>query len=131
LGLWGPIIKGMIEELADKVDSMLPDIAGASVHQRQGQVRHLSVPGGESAPHRLADDDHPICPLYVCRDGEAEKMLSKTDEGKDFYQTPLAKRPAKLVQLNLRRFDELKERAEQYRDLWKRDPYLWDITPAA
>lgn len=127
LGLWGPIISGMISELVAKVDSSFQELLVPPCINTKSQFSTCLYPV-ENQRRLDGQDDHPVCPLFVCRDPAAEKAFQESAVNSNgFFQTPVKHRPQVLVKLGLHRFDELLERAEEYRVLWGHDPYLWDI----
>lgn len=107
LGIWGPIIEGMISECAEKIDPVFremvtpPCMAG---DEFKGCVYM------EECRRRLTGDDKlPPCPLHLNYhhvDSETRGML-----------------PLRLSHIDIPRKDEMARRAEQYRRFWQRDPY--------
>ncbi len=117
LGLWGPIIKGMVKELAEKIDPLFYDL-----------VKPPCIGDDENKPftdckymeecHRRLDckDDLPPCPLhlnyYVLGERTEEKVLAAINSpvflsGHDVIPD----------------WDNMKEKAEEYREFWNRNPY--------
>lgn len=129
LGLWGPIIEGMVNALAETVDESFRGLLAPPCINSQDKFTDCLYPVEN---HRRIDerDAHPVCPLYVCRDSDAEQRLSRsasaTPAGEEFYKLPLLKRPAALVELGLPRTRQMLLRAESYRKLWAHDPFLWN-----
>ena len=119
LGIWGPIITGMINELSAKVDPIFaelvtpPCISGDTF---KGCVYH------EECRRRYTGDDQlPPCPLHLTKHYLPELM-----EGEDVSERAVlaqAKSPERLTQLRIPRAQEMAKRAEDYRAFWKRDPY--------
>lgn len=123
LGLWGPIIEGMIHELVAKVDPSFQTLLAPPCVGADGKFNSCIYPV-ENERRLDGRDAHSLCPLYVCRDEAAEKVLAGRSSG--FFSLPLTQRPAALSQLHLPMEKEMMERAEGYRKLWVHDPFLWD-----
>lgn len=119
LGIWGPIITGMINELSTKVDPIFaelvtpPCISGDTF---KGCVYH------EECRRRYTGDDQlPPCPLHLTKHYLPELM-----EGEDISEKAVlaqAMNPERLTQLRIPRANEMAKRAEDYRKFWGRDPY--------
>lgn len=107
LGIWGPVIKGMIEEVATKIHPIFremvtpPCIEGDKF---KGCIYH------EECRRRYTGDDKlPPCPLHLVHHElpERRKTLPLISENN--------------VDIPLR--NEMFERAEQYKKFWGRDPF--------
>lgn len=138
LGIWGPIIHGMVAELAAKVHPMFARIVAPpcidqddnfkSCTYRLENARRMPDPQTGETP-----DHHAPCPLYLCRDDEglaklAEEVEHNTTEpgwAEAFRQGVEPKEV--LIQADdlVPRHREMKVRAEEYRKLWHHDPYDW------
>lgn len=110
LGIWGPVITGMIDELATKVHPIFrelvtpPCLKGDSftgcIYQEENRRRYTG------------DDCHSPCPLHVTHHHMDRKDGSEVTKA-DIQQlsTPVPRQ------------QEMFERAEDYRAFWGRDPY--------
>lgn len=129
LGLWGPIIEGMVKALADGVHESFRTLLAPPCVDAHDKFSSCLYPV-ENQRRIDGRDDHPVCPLYICRDMDAEEQLGSGgrmgEEGEEFYRLPFRKRQPAITQLRLPRTAEMEERAESYRRLWGHDPYLWD-----
>lgn len=115
LGIWGPIIEGMINELATKVDPIFSelvtppclkgdDFTGCTYHE-ENRRRY----SGE-------DVGHAPCPLHFKHHHLPENMAKGEDiaaadtaEVQERFKVPYA--------------DQMRARAEAYQQFWGRDPY--------
>jgi hypothetical protein len=114
LGIWGPIITGMIKELVDKVDPIFAELVSppcVSGDSFKGCVYH------EECRRRYTGDDKlPPCPLhfrqhFLPEQGAVSGDIANahTSEIQAKYRLPLA--------------PEMRRRALDYVDFWGRDPY--------
>lgn len=138
LGIWGPIIQGMVQELVEKVHPLFarivapPCIGGddkfKSCTYREENRRRLPVHNGE-VPDKL-----PPCPLYLCRDevgiqklGEEIDLNHDEPGWREAFKQGVSPKDILISTDNLvPRHSEMKARAEEYRNLWQHDPYTWD-----
>lgn len=104
LGIWGPIITGMVKELVKKVHPVFSELVTPpclSGDDFTGCVYH------EECRRRLTGDDAlPPCPLHL-----SQHVLPSTGEDMDdaFRAYP--------------RMKEMEKRAEEYRLFWGRNPF--------
>lgn len=137
LGIWGPIIHGMVRELAEKVHPMFSRIVAPPCIDQDDNFRSCTY-RLENARRITGDDAHPPCPLYLCRDevGQAafQDALLKVDApGWQAFASRVDKVQAAhniLISTDslVKRHREMKARAEEYRALWQHDPYDWSKT---
>lgn len=109
LGLWGPIIEGMISELVTKVDPIFAELVTPPC--LKGDDFTGCVYMEENRRRYTGDDAHPPCPLHVNhhhRPAVAADSL-RSAAGLRENGVPMA--------------HELVERAEKYRRFWGRDPF--------
>jgi hypothetical protein len=108
-GLWAPIIQGMIHELATKVHPGFRRIVQPPCIDNDlfGACEFVL----ENVRRMDGDDQHPPCPLY-CTQVIGQDPRAKLPNGPYAYPIPMR--------------EQLLNRAETYRDLWDRDPYVWN-----
>lgn len=121
LGIWGPVIMGMIEELADKVhpifrETVTPPCLKAGSDEFTGCTYHE-----ECRRRYTGDDELPPCPLHLAQHhdpgGPDRVRLKVVNED---YTIP---HPDTMVQVELPRRREMLERMEAYANFWGRDCY--------
>jgi len=111
LGIWGPIIEGMINEAAEKIHPIFRELVSPPCLKgnKFGGCIYM-----EECRRRLTGDDAlPPCPLHLNFhhvDESARGML-----------------PLQLPHVDVPRKDEMIKRAEQYRRFWGRDPYTGEL----
>lgn len=132
MGLWGPIIRGMVNELATKVhpafrDLVRPPCIGGDGKFKSCQYRH------ENERRITQEDKLPICPLYVVRDEQGASRHFSTPDAPGVLTHGMERAEDRAAALRrgdaekpIAQLEELKRRAEEYRDLWGKDPYTWD-----
>lgn len=123
LGLWGPVITGMISELSTKVDPIFSELVTPPCLRRQTAVveyhnpkrgdreyTHSAAPewGGcvyreENRRRYTGDDCHAPCPLYHTLEATVEQRL--------------------VVDSNESMIQAMGERAATYKRFWGRDPW--------
>jgi len=95
LGIWGPVITGMVNELATKVHPIFRELVTPPCFGKDDYTGCIYM---EECRRRLTGDDAlPPCPLHA------------NHELGNLSVVPM--------------FEEMTERAEQYREFWGRDPY--------
>lgn len=116
LGIWGPVITGMVEELATKVHPIFrelvtpPCIKGDDF---KGCIYHE-----ENRRRYTGEDCHSPCPLHVTYHHlPAER--AKAASTRESFTGPILPEPSD----NIPRFDEMEDRARDYKAFWGRDPY--------
>lgn len=140
LGIWGPIIHGMVNELATKVHPMFSRIVAPpcidqdnkfkSCTYRLENVRRLPDDNGK------VHDAHPPCPLWLCSDDHGRQALRDEFDATDAHpgwREAARQNMHKEALINaddiVPRHREMKARAEEYRKLWHMDPYTWEPNP--
>lgn len=102
LGIWGPIIRGMIEELGT-VDSAFRDLVSPPCVDEDGYVGCVYH---EECRRRIdGRDELPPCPLHLAQEMDIECMHSIPME------------------------DAMRARADQYASYWGRNPYTGEKLP--
>lgn len=119
LGIWGPVITGMIKELTEKVDPIFGELVTPPCLKEDtftGCVYHE-----ENARRYDGRDKLPPCPLHV-----VHHALPKAFEGEDaneaIFEATVHNDEA-LKGMNFPMVPEMRARAEDYRKFWNRDPY--------
>lgn len=108
LGLWGPIITGMINELATKVHPVFREMVCPPC--LKGDTFTDCLYHEENRRRYTQDDCHAPCPLHASycelprRKAEPGPIVPQADD-------------------DLPMWDEMKKRAEEYRVFWGRDPW--------
>lgn len=119
LGIWGPVITGMIEELATKVHPIFRELVSPPCLKGDdftGCIYHE-----ENRRRYTGDDKHPPCPLHVTHHHLPEALgVNLARSGSGATPTgPILPKPSDGIP----RYGEMLERAEDYRSFWGRDPY--------
>lgn len=114
LGLWGPIIVGMIKELVQKVNPIFSELVcppcikddsfRCCVYQEENRRRYEGL------------DQHPPCPLHFRHHRIPEQMGKEEDILKAHEISTLRK-------YNVPMAYEMIERAGEYADFWQRNPW--------
>jgi hypothetical protein len=98
LGIWGPVIRGMVDELATKVHPVFRELVRPPCLNDSDDEPYTGCVYMEECRRRLTGDDKlPPCPLHLNYEEH--------------------------VETNIPMLAQMKERAEQYREFWGRDPY--------
>lgn len=117
-GLWGPVARGMMKELAEKVDPVFRDLATPPCvkgNQFTGCVFR------EEARRRLTGEDElPPCPLHLAQHVIKDPDLVRLRVAKGEFLIPHPD-SGEVVPLLQRR--EMLDRLPEYAQLWNRDPY--------
>jgi len=111
LGIWGPVIEGMIRELTEKVDPIFGELVTPPC--LKGDEFKGCVYMEENRRRYTGDDKLPPCPLHV--------VHHHMDQS-----TPAADRQLVAscgIDLGVPMQSEMRKRAEDYRSFWGRDPY--------
>jgi hypothetical protein len=123
MGLWGPIITGMVNELATKVHPAFRDLVKPPCIGGDGCFKSCLYQH-ENERRITQEDKLPICPLYVVRDQSgAEKHFGKSGESIEQRAISLKRGTTNIA---VAQHDEMMRRAEEYRALWGHDPFTWD-----
>lgn len=113
LGIWGPIIQGMIKECAEKISPIFNEMVTPPCLD-PGKDKFKACVYQEEVRRRYTEDDKlPPCPLHAYHHQFPEL------KGEQWPQA------AELV--NIPRKAEMIKRAEQYRTFWGRNPYTGEI----
>lgn len=111
LGIWGPIIEGMVSELATKVHPIFSEVVTPPC--LKGDDYKGCVYQEEVRRRYTGDDKLPPCPLHfhheVASEAERKEGLTRLPVLHEGHGVPRAA--------------EMRERAEQYKAFWGRDPY--------
>jgi thymidylate synthase ThyX len=114
LGIWGPVIQGMIRELCEKVDPIFGELVTPPCLEGD---RFKGCAYHEECRRRLDGSDAlPPCPLHF-RNHALPEALAKAET------IAMAGDPEVQAQYDLPRAEEMRTRAEDYRQFWRRDPY--------
>lgn len=119
LGIWGPIIMGMVEELATKVDPIFRELVTPPCIR--GDKFNGCVYMEENRRRYTQDDQHAPCPLHV-----VHHHLTVSPAA------PIAETESVVVlekNHGVPRVEEMRKRAEDYRKFWGRDPYTGHRLP--
>ncbi len=104
LGIWGPVITGMIKELVDKVHPIFAELVTPPClkgDEFTGCIYH------EECRRRYTGEDAlPPCPLHLTHHQLPDKGMDMTDAHREYP-----------------RMDEMEKRAEDYKKFWGRDPF--------
>jgi len=107
LGIWGPVIMGMVEELVKKVHPIFSELVTPPC--LDGDEFTGCVYEEESRRRYTGDDKLPPCPLHL-----------------NYHNLPSEHRGTLLTiidQVEVPMKEEMIKRAEDYRKFWNRDPY--------
>lgn len=123
MGLWGPIITGMVNELATKVHPAFRDLVKPPCIGSDGRFKSCLYQ--HENERRITQEDRlPICPLYVVRDQSgADKHFPSACPTVELRAEALKQNETELP---IAQHAELMRRAEEYRKLWGHDPFTWD-----
>ncbi|MGW8177333.1 MAG: FAD-dependent thymidylate synthase [bacterium] len=109
LGIWGPVIMGMVNELATKVHPIFRDlVCPPCMH---GDTFMDCLYHEENRRRYTQDDCHAPCPLHVTH-CELPKRKQKAAPCLPTHEDAIPM------------WDELRERAIAYKEFWGRDPFL-------
>lgn len=134
LGMWEPVIRGVVEELATKVDSYFRSMIDPPCIGKDGEFS-ACVFKLENENRVKQDDPYAPCPLYMWNHSQEAHQVALTVEGKptpawtvreaqgedEIYATNpnavLLGGPSK------KETDDYVERTTRYSKLWGRDPF--------
>ena len=114
LGIWGPVIEGMINELATKVHPIFRELVTPPCIK--GDDFKGCVFMEENRRRYSGEDALPPCPLH------ANYHELPMDEGTGVESGMVDARDSVLA-LDIPMKEEMAARAEEYRGFWNRDPY--------
>jgi hypothetical protein len=136
LGLWEPVIRGMVDELATKVHPLFRRlIAPPCVDLKTNEFRSCKYPI-ENADYIRGKDPHPPCALWLNKHREeAIAVWQGADKAAWMPDTPVyGERP---VQLKVRGIDwipyargKLREQTEEIASKWDQMAALWGMNPS-
>jgi len=107
LGLWGPIIMGMIEEMVKKVHPIFAELVTPPCLKGDAYKGCVYM---EECRRRLTEDDAlPPCPLHLSYEEWQVSMNGVAEEWLQKHQWP--------------RKEETLARAKEYEKFWKRNPW--------
>jgi hypothetical protein len=128
LGIWGPIIQGMVEELATKVSPLFRDIVAPPCIKGEaftGCVYHEEV-----RRRYTGDDKLPPCPLHLAHHVFIPSAISSGNVlASNMTKSTLPKPNPRLaivgaaMSANYNMGEAMVSRAEAYREFWGRDPF--------
>lgn len=124
MGIWGPVILGMVEELAKKVHPLFQRIVAPPCVDNTGRFGSCEY-RLENQRRLTGDDNHAPCPLYLARDEDGAKRIGFTDA--DSLHSRVVQLKANGTPIPIPRHAEMVERAEDYRTLWGKSPYTYEI----
>lgn len=113
LGIWGPIIQGMISELAAKVDPIFTELVSPPCVK--GDEFSGCVYQEENRRRYTGDDAHPPCPLHVRHHFGTDEPCRRPFGAHEDVQLE------ELEGAGVPMAAELLERAEDYRKFWGRN----------
>lgn len=117
LGIWGPVITGMIRELTEKVDPIFGELVTPPCLKGDdftGCIYHE-----ENARRYSGEDKLPPCPLHVVH--HFLERAPFTEEQRSRYVELGVK--VQNQDTDVPMVPEMRSRAEDYRKFWNRDPY--------
>lgn len=118
LGIWGPIITGMVEELATKVHPIFRELISPPCVK--GDTYTGCVFQEESRRRYTGDDQLPPCSLHL-RQEWLPQMAGELGGNAGMDQAMVNEE--ELRELGVPRAGEMLVRAEEYRKFWGRDPF--------
>jgi hypothetical protein len=122
LGIWGPVIEGMIRELVEKVDPIFGELVTPPC-LKEDEFKGC-VYMEENRRRYTGDDALPPCPLHVVHHHILPTLQAEgVPHATLAMAKTLAKDPESLQTYNVPRAAEMLSRAESYRKFWGRDPY--------
>lgn len=118
LGIWGPIIEGMIAELASKVDPIFSELVTPPCLKEDKFTGCVYME--ENRRRYTGDDKHAPCPLHVVHHHlPSQAPFDQMTEAHFAEHAPLER----FESYDIPRGAEMRSRAEHYRKFWNRDPY--------
>jgi hypothetical protein len=112
LGIWGPVIMGMVGELAQKIHPIFRDLVCPPCMSGDDFTGCIYME--ECRRRHTGDDALPPCPLHLTYHHMPEHGLKPS----------IRELPSMLEFLAIPMKEQMLERAEQYRIFWGRDPYV-------
>lgn len=125
LGIWGPIIQGMIKELGTKVDPIFHELVAPPCVK--GDAFTGCIYHEENRRRYTGDDKHAPCPLHVRHHHlstlQDEQGKHATLERMDTDQADeICRTQAGLESIGVPMAEALVSRSAEYREFWNRDP---------
>lgn len=114
LGIWGPVITGMIEELANKVHPVFREMVTPPC--LKGDKFTGCVYMEECRRRYTGDDKLPPCPLHLTHHHTPEIAAQPGFDMRVFEDF-------KMFEDSIPMKSEMVKRAEDYKQFWGRDPY--------
>jgi thymidylate synthase ThyX len=122
-GLWEPLVRNMIEEVATKIDPIFRRLIDPPCF-KQGQW--------QGCPYRIENqarvngkDEHPPCPLYL-RKHDDDALAAVTDKASSWFM-----KDGFWVGPTGAKHHEMARRVELYGKLWGRNPWTGEVKGAA
>lgn len=135
LGMWEPVILGVVDELATKVDPFFRTLINPPCIGSNGEFEQCRF-HKENKEYILGNDPHHPCPLWMWHHGEIAKEVALHPETRETWMPDRADdamledkdgrqwapvRPHVTGDLQTERRD-FKRRADKYSQLWGRSP---------
>jgi hypothetical protein len=114
LGIWGPVIMGMIEELSTKIDPIFGELVTPPC--LKGDDFNGCIYHEENRRRYTGDDAHAPCPLHFRHHHIPEQVGDSVDIAS--AHTPETQEKFKLPMA-----ESMRARAEDYQAFWGRNPY--------
>lgn len=115
LGIWGPVIEGMINELVKKVHPIFAELVTPPC--LKGDTYTGCAFQEEVRRRYTGDDALPPCPLHF-----HHEVRNDLDDIGGIAKEPSGS-PEVQAEYKVPRAAEMRDRAEHYRSFWGRDPY--------
>jgi thymidylate synthase ThyX len=116
LGIWGPVIQGMIEELATKVDPIFRELVTPPCLEANSDEFHGCKFHEENRRRYTGDDKLPPCPLHFRNHHLPERSAIGAE-------IAAAETPVIQAKFKLPMADEMNRRARDYAQFWGRHPF--------
>lgn len=121
LGLWEPVIRGVVQELANRVHPMFRRVIDPPCFQQGRWVGCQFVE--QNATRLRGEDPNPPCSLFLYQHQEEVKgILSDVAEGSPWNVTHAKQYSTAVHRTDSNKTDLYAHMQSQYRNLWHRDP---------
>ena len=118
LGVWGEVIKGMVEELATKVHPVFRDLIAPPCINNDKFTGCLFKLDNQ---RRIdGEDEIPPCPLYLTKHHD-DAVQAQADAPAPVWQYDLIGESPEWVCRDEKKTARMERMREEYRDLWQRD----------